>query len=75
MQYTSRIEFPNGAGFTPCTERYYNLHVEFKTLNDRAHEDENGLTYDECNRLRELEDQLGSMQLDGHLGMSVRYQP
>lgn len=57
----SFIPWPNGAGHTPCTERYAALVDE-----------QRGLTADD-NRYHDIEHTLHDLREGGHVGESVRY--
>lgn len=71
--HDTQLEFPNGLGYTPCTSVFKEKSLRARELNDKAHTSDEGLTNDEYNELGNLENELGCMQLDGHLGRSVRY--
>lgn len=74
VEHTEKLEFPNGLGYTPCSREYKEIAIQVRLLNDIAHnEDGRGLTNDEYNLVNELENRMGVMQLNGHLGRSVRY--
>jgi hypothetical protein len=74
MEYTHRIEFPNGKGYTPCSQLYAQLVDERDGLRamyealplDQWHRDD-------YERFSELENKLGVLQLNGHVGAAVRY--
>lgn len=74
MQHTERLEFPNGMGYTPCTEEYKDAFDARKDICD-ANEGESihdlspALYQEWCT----LDNKLMGLQLDGHLGKSVRY--
>lgn len=76
MDHTAKIEFPNGLGFTPCTQEY----LDTKTARDNICDP----NYSENDRVSDLpaelyqewsvlDNKLMNMQCDGHLGKSVRY--
>lgn len=75
MEHTATIEWPNGNGYTPCSEEYRRVldekkSIEYKyqdavSMNDYSRED-----YETWNR---LEDRLATLHADGHIGKSVRY--
>lgn len=73
IQHTTQLDWPNGKGYTPCTAEYKEKHDRVFELNTKAHTDPDGLTDEEYNEVRSLENDMGSMQLNGHLGKSVRY--
>lgn len=68
-EFTDKIEFPNGEGYTPCTREITDRLDAIKpadvTMNDLSPED-----YNEWNA---LEDRRANLQMSGHLGKSVRY--
>lgn len=76
MEHTSAIYWPNGNGETPCSAEYAAtkdardaIYVcgndEGETLDDLSPED--------YQRWNELDDKLNGLQLNGHLGKSIRY--
>lgn len=73
FHFTRTISFPNGKGYTPCTEAYYAIYQEVKAIYDPSTEYLDDLTPEEYQRWNELTDKLAQMQLEGQLGSSVRY--
>lgn len=75
MEHTGLLYWPNGLGETPCSRAYeaksdemcviYNPSYDDGTLDDLSPED--------YNRYCTLENDLGVMQMNGHLGKSHRY--
>lgn len=72
VKHTAHLDFPNGLGYTPCTAEYRRIALEVRDLNAKAHSDA-GLTDEEYNRVNELENKLGVLSLEGHMGRPVRY--
>lgn len=76
MAFTQKIHFPNGMGYTPCTEEYYLKHVASRAIKakygagDPSMEIFSSEDYETFNRLG---DEMASMSMNGHLGKSVRY--
>lgn len=66
------IEWPNGKGYTPCTKEYADMHAEMQRIKS---DDENldDLEPDAYNRYCTLDNDLGALQLEGHLGKGVQY--
>ena len=84
-KHDDAIDWPNGMGFTPCTSAYaakmrerdaIKAKPEYDYLADQSpdgfiHMDDlSAADYEAWNR---LDNELGSMQLDGHLGQSERW--
>lgn len=72
VQHTDSIEFPNGAGYTPCSREYAEItdkmdaiKPDYVNLSDLSPED-----YQEWNV---LDAKRMSLQASGHLGKSVLY--
>ncbi|ADJ24785.1 hypothetical protein Hden_2990 [Hyphomicrobium denitrificans ATCC 51888] len=73
LKHDTAIEWPNGAGFTPCTREYAEVTDKINDLNDFGRigmGDMSSEDYETYNRLLVRRDEL---QLSGHLGESVRY--
>ncbi len=73
IHHDTAIEWPNGAGFTPCTREYADVNAKIDDLNDFGRigmDDMSPENYEEYNRLLNLQ---GELQLAGHLGKGVRY--
>lgn len=72
--YTRSIEFPNGKGYTPCTQEYYDLYHEKKALHDPASgESLDDLPPADYQRWCEMDQKVMLMSVDGHVGKSVWY--
>lgn len=72
--YVECIDFPNGKGYTPCTQEYrdtYDARAAICDMNDG--ESIHDLDYDEYQAWSALDDKLAQLQLSGHLGQSVRF--
>ncbi len=67
------IDWPNGKGYTPCTAEYWNLHDERESLKPTDDETLDDLSPERYQRYCEIDNELGGLQLNGHLGKSVRY--
>lgn len=76
IEHTETIEWVNGAGYTPCTKQYRDLLDEKETIVAKYVDDD--LTLDEYEpadyqRFCEIDNELGNLQLSGHLGKSERF--
>lgn len=74
-KFTARIEFPNGRGYTPCTEEYARIKAQRDAIYTASEDGSSlqDLSADDYNLWNELDHELGRLQLDGHVGQSVRY--
>lgn len=73
QNYTHQIEWPNGEGYTPCTEEAFNVREEIDAMSDGGRigmDDMNPADYERYNRLI---DQQANLQFDNHFGKSERY--
>ncbi len=70
--HSARIEWPNGMGYTPCTQAYADLHAEAEAVKP-SEVNMDDLSPEDYQRWNVLTDRLASMHADGHLGKSVRY--
>jgi hypothetical protein len=63
------LEFPNGRGFIPCSEPYrILLEIRDGICNINAGENIEDLSAEDYQRWSGLDDFLGSMHLNGHIG-------
>lgn len=72
IEHTARLEFPNGLGYTPCTPEYLAARQAMDAIKapDTSFNDLSPADYQTWNELQHAAD---NMQLNGHLGKSVRY--
>lgn len=70
--YDDILEWPNGEGYTVCSQEYAAICDAMDALkpNDVNLDD---LPPDDYNKFCELEHKRGVLQLNGHLGKGVRY--
>ncbi|AGC35738.1 hypothetical protein ACP46_gp53 [Rhizobium phage RHEph06] len=74
LEHNHRVHFPNGMGYTPCTKEYRLALDEREAICDpNEGESIHDLSSEDYQRWSELDNALGLMQLDGHLGKAVRY--
>ena len=75
MEHNAFIYWVNGEGYTPCTMGYRQLLSEKEAIYDPVYHEHglDDLSPEEYQRYSEIENKLAVMQLDGHLGKSVRY--
>lgn len=71
-EFTDKIEFPNGEGYTPCTREYADLTDRLDAIKP-ADVNMNDLSPADYQEWNTLEDRRANLQLNGHLGKSVRY--
>lgn len=75
LVHDTQIDWPNGMGYTPCTSEF----LATRDKRDAIHfPGDSGATMDslspeEYQEWNELDHLLMQMQLDGHLGKSVKY--
>jgi hypothetical protein len=66
--HNSSLEWPNGLGFTPCTEEYRELFDEQMTIFDPNTDGSlDDLSPADYNRWNMLADKLAGLQMNGHL--------
>lgn len=66
------IEWPNGEGYTPCTREYAEMYDRMDAIKpDDVRMDE--LSPEDYEAWNALDHQRCQMQIDGHLGKSIRY--
>ncbi len=72
IQHTTAIDWPNGLGYTPCSEAYADIcdRIEAVKPSDVRMDDLNHDDYETFNR---LESERCQMQIEGHVGKSVRF--
>lgn len=75
-EHTTQLAWPNGKGHTPCSQEF----ADTKHARDSIYavgnvqgETLDGLSPEQYQRWNELDDKLNQLQLNGHLGQSVRY--
>lgn len=74
IKFDDVIEFPNGEGFTPCTKDYARIVDEMDAIKpDYVNLDD--LSPEDYERWNRLDSELSQLQMEGHLGQSVRYYP
>lgn len=74
IQHTAKIEFPNGNGYTPCTQEYRDtLDAKNNICNPNHGDNVNDLPAELYQEFSVLDDKLMNLQIAGHLGKSVRY--
>lgn len=76
IEHTAAIFWPNGMGETPCSEAYAKAKDERDAIYEAGNDDGttmDDLTPEEYQRWNELDHELGNMQINGHLGASIRY--
>lgn len=66
--YNDEIEWPNGKGYTPCTEQYAKLCEKVEIL--QLQQNESPELYEEYHRAVSEQSKLIH---EGHLGQGVRY--
>jgi hypothetical protein len=69
LVHNDSLEWPNGLGFTPCTEEYRRLFDEQMAIFDPNTDSGtiNDLDKDDYNRWNMLDDKLAGLQMAGHL--------
>lgn len=69
LVHDDSLEWPNGEGFTPCTSEYRRLFDEQMAIWDPNTSDLNldDLSPEDYNRWCQLDNDLGILQLRGHL--------
>lgn len=66
------IEWPNGEGYTPCTCEYAEIYDRLNAIKpDDVNMDD--LSIEDYNEWHRLDHERAAMQMNGHLGKSVRY--
>jgi len=73
MLHDSKIEWPNGEGYTPCTKEYREINDKIDDLNDFGRISMDQMTPENYEKYNQLLDRQGQLHLFGHLGQSVRY--
>lgn len=73
IEHNDQIDWPNGQGYTPCSEEYANKLFEKNLIHKVGEGSLDDLSPADYQRYCELDNELGNMQLNGHLGKSVRY--
>jgi hypothetical protein len=78
MDLDDTIFWPNGKGFTPCTKAYADKKAERDAIKNKPDYDDirgadgwvsmDDLTPDDYEAWNRLDNELGSMQIAGHLG-------
>lgn len=73
-EFTARIEWPNGQGFTPCTQAAHDVAVALDRLTDGGRVSMHDMSPADYERFNRLSDEQAHLQADGHYGKSVRYE-
>lgn len=71
MEHVDCIDFPNGKGYTPCSQEYrdtYDARNEICDLNDG--EFLKDLSPEDYEKWSRLDDKLAQLQMNGHTGKS-----
>lgn len=76
--HVCRIEFPNGMGYTPCSQAYRDKYDALQAIlsnNDIAEHrlSMDSLTPENYDKYNHLQNDLANLQCDGHTGKSVRF--
>lgn len=74
VEHTDSIDWPNGEGFTPCSDEYRKLFDEKLAIFDPAGDgDLEELEPEKYNAYCRLENDLANLQASGHLGKGERW--
>ncbi len=79
--HVEAVFWPNGLGETPCTQEYKALLDEQNALRDKYTDILTGIqefvddwSNEDYNRFHQIANDLGVLQLDGHLGKGFKYE-
>ena len=72
IELTHQIDWPNGQGHTPCSAQYMAAMEERDAIGETS-PTLDGLSPENYQRWNELDSEMLQMQVNGHVGKSVRY--
>ena len=72
-EYTHQIDWPNGEGYTPCTEEAFNVRQEIDRLSEDGRVSMDEMSIEDYSRYNWLIDHQANLQYENHFGKSVRF--
>ncbi len=76
IEHNAILDWPNGEGYTPVSQEYLDLINKRDAIYEAGRDYEmclDDLPPDQYNQYCQLDNDIGVLQLNGHVGKSVRF--